>query len=63
MANFTYTVLYGDEEVASEQGESFEYCRETALEAVPSYYPREELTFSATCDTGVIGQVTGPCYL
>lgn len=63
MANFTYTVLYMDSEVSSSEGETFEYARETALEDVPAFYPRDELEFVATCDSGPISHVSGPCYL
>lgn len=60
--NYTYTVLYMDSEVSFGEGESFEYAREEALENVPAMYPQEDLMFSATCNNGMIGEVTGPCY-
>lgn len=63
MANFTYTVLYMGAEIAACDGETFEYARETALEDVPDYYPREDLEFVATCDSGPLRHVEGPCYL
>lgn len=63
MANYTYTVLYFDAEVACCEGDSFEYCRETALADVPPIYPRDDLTFVATCDSGALASVSGPCYL
>lgn len=63
MANYTYTVLYQDAEIAASEGMSFEWAREEALAEVSPMYPRDELEFVATCDTGVIATVSGPCYL
>lgn len=62
MGTYTYTVLYMDQEVSSAEAERFEDAREEALASVPSMYPCDELTFIAS-SSGVIGQVTGPCYL
>jgi hypothetical protein len=62
MPHYTYTVLYCDAEVACCEGATFEYCRETALAEVPAMYPREDLMFESTCDSGVLYAVSGPCY-
>jgi hypothetical protein len=63
MATYTYTVIYMDSEIAFGEGESFEYAREEALEQISEMYPRDDLEFISTCDTGVIGSVSGPCFL
>lgn len=62
-STYTYTVLYQDAEIAFAEADRFEDAREEALSSVSSMYPRDELTFIANCSSGVIGQVTGPCYL
>ena len=63
MANYTYTVIYMDSEIAFGEGESFEYARDEALGQVSGMYPRDDLEFVSTCDSGVIGSVSGPCFL
>jgi hypothetical protein len=63
MATYTYTVLYQGAEIATSEGMSFEWAREEALSDVSSMYPRDELEFVATCDTGVVRHISGPCYL
>jgi hypothetical protein len=69
MANYTYTVIFMDSEIAFGEGESFEYAREEALgqvfnpSGIASMYPRDDLEFISTCDSGVIGSVSGPCFL
>lgn len=63
MTTYTYTVVYMDSEIAFAEAERFEDARAEALESVPNYYPREDLMFIANCSSGVVSQVTGPCYL
>lgn len=63
MSNYTYTVLYQDDEVAHSEAMSFEFARAEALSDVPAIYPREDLTFISTCDSGVIASISGPCFL
>ena len=60
---FTYSILYQGCEVACAEAERFEDAREQAInDAVETIYgdALDECEFVATCDTGVIGTVSGP---
>ena len=63
MANYTYTVIFADAELAFGEGESFEFARDEALEQVPSVYPLDCLEYVSTCDSGAIRHVSGPCFI
>jgi hypothetical protein len=63
---YTFTILFQDAEVACATADDFSDARELAIEeAREGFYASvlRECEFSATCERGVIGQVTGPLYL
>ncbi|PXW28230.1 hypothetical protein [Paraburkholderia caballeronis] len=63
---YTFTILFQDAEVACAEAERFEDAREQAIdEARDGFYASvlPDCEFSATCDHGVIGRVTGPLFI
>jgi len=63
---FNFTILFQDAEVACAEAETFPAARAAAIqEAKDGFYASvlHDCDFSATCDRGVIGQVTGPLFI